>query len=252
MNDNSPQAANDISATSSPRTIRRFQFTVRCAMVLIAALCVVFTWIGSKFQLAQRQRRVAESIQRLDGSVWYDFQLENIERDPQGTIVDMRDPIMIKSTAVPNGPPWFHRFVGIDFFNEVREIYVGELLPGSAKAELGAGTAQLLASCRGLEELSMGHMFLPEESVHAFRELTGLRQLELTGSEFPPQLIESIATLSQIESLDLSHSNIRPEDISTLTRLRLLRLLELSNTSVNDACIPSLLLLECLHSLKQM
>ena len=95
--------------TDNPRR-RRFRFSLRTLLVFVTVASAGCGWLGYKVRQARRQREAVEVIQRLDGSVKYDYQFDS-------------DESLIES-PLPPGPIWLRKLLGDDFFANVRGVLI--------------------------------------------------------------------------------------------------------------------------------
>src|SRR5262245_48745990 len=84
---------------TAPPNCRWLRFSLRGVLVAIAVIAVLL-WIP--IQRARNQKRAVEAIQRLGGSVEYDYRAQDLKEPP--------------------GPVWLRRLLGDDFFQSVYMI----------------------------------------------------------------------------------------------------------------------------------
>ena len=61
--------------TSRPN-LRWYQFSLRSLLLLMLATSLVMGWVSTTMLEARRQKEAVEAIEKLGGSVQYDYQLD--------------------------------------------------------------------------------------------------------------------------------------------------------------------------------
>ena len=95
---------NDTTNSDRPPTWRRFfRFSLRTMLLLTTILCL---WLGRLMYQARLQARAVEAIVQHEGSYYYDYQYDILDRS-----YDHR--------AKPRGPEWMRQLLGRDAFDTV-------------------------------------------------------------------------------------------------------------------------------------
>ena len=93
-----------MSDVPQPR-LRWYQFSLRSLLLFVFACSLAFGWLGVKMQRAREQKQAVEAIEKLGGSVAYDYQY-----DASGSWI---------TGAKPPGPTWLREILGDDLFANV-------------------------------------------------------------------------------------------------------------------------------------
>ncbi len=148
-----------------PKPKRRFlRFTLSTLLLLMLVVCVALGW---KVERARKQREAVIWIQKLGGSVGYDY-----ERDNNG------QPIR---NAEPPGPKWLMKQLGIDFFDDVVHVDL-------SKAPVSDVTP--LSGLTNLKTLRLSNSHVKD--VTALSGLTRLEELSLEGIPLGEKAMESL------------------------------------------------------------
>jgi hypothetical protein len=87
---------------------RWLQFSLRTLPIFTLICAIASTWVARRMKQRREEREVVEAILKHGaGRVYYDYQLI------QG--------------GEPSGPAWLRRFVGEDFFNEIKVLSLNRL-----------------------------------------------------------------------------------------------------------------------------
>ncbi len=90
----------------TPKPKRRFlRFTLSSLLLLMLVVCVGLGW---KVDRVRKQREAVTWVQKLGGSVSYDYQTD--------------DNFKALPNAEPPGPKWLMKLLGIDFFDDVVRV----------------------------------------------------------------------------------------------------------------------------------
>lgn len=184
----------------------RFRFSLRALFALMTVLCILLGWSYSR---AMRQEQAVGAIERLGGSVEYDWQ-----RSPDGST---------RAAAHPRGPIWLRKVLGAHFFDAV----VGVNVSRAPKNDLSSGFAPFRVHLRELPKLKRLHISrqnLIEADYATIGQLTGLEKLSLGAIVLSKAGAEEIAKLLNLRELNL-HDVIVPTD--ALVQIKGLRKLQL-------------------------
>ena len=95
---------------TKPKPRRRWlQYSLRTFFVLLTVFCVWLGWLTHK---ANEQRKAVAWVREMGGQVYYDYHY-----DEDGSFVD---------DAEPSGPKWLVQFLGVDYFQEVSTVGLGD------------------------------------------------------------------------------------------------------------------------------
>jgi len=166
-------------------------------------VCVALGW---KVERARKQREAVTWIQKLGGSVAYDYQ-----RD------DNDQPI---PNAEPPGPKWLMKQLGVDFFDDVVHVDLPEATQVS--------DVRPLSGLKSLRVLWLGHTQVSD--VTALSGLTNLKWLNIDLTQVSD--VTALSGLTSLEGLSLAHTQV--SDLTPLAGLTSLKWLVLKRTQVSD------------------
>jgi hypothetical protein len=148
----------------------RFQFSIRSLLVLVAAVALPCSWLTVKMKAAREQKTAVETINRLGGSVFYDYR-KNFFWLPI-------------SHAQPPEPAWLRSLFGVDFFHDVRNLYFDNRLTGLVLKHL--------KDLPLLEELWLESSDISDDGLVSLEELQHLQLLRLDRSSVSAKGIERL------------------------------------------------------------
>jgi hypothetical protein len=146
--------------------------------VVVTVLCV---WLAYVVNRVNRQREAVAAIEALGGVVAYE------------------PPNKPESTTFPR--PFLRRWLARDYFDEVREAYLG----GNRVTDAG------LAHLQGLMGLRRLFLFGPrvtDASLAHLQGLTGLRELDFDGAQVTDAGLEHLHGLTSLQVLQLNGTQI--------------------------------------------
>ena len=261
----------DTRAETTPRKRRWWRFSLRTMLLASTAVCV---WFGMLASSARRQQQAVEAIQKVYGTVTYDWQFaEPSQQKPGG--------------PTPPGPQWLRRLLGPHYFDDVVEVSLNNNIgPTGAHGRLAA-VAPHLHNLPRLRELDLiSHDLTLEEAAHIGRlkqlellrtlsmeitvetaaeiaNATGLREIDFSNVIVTPAALRKLARLPRLESfsLDCLYMNVgrtititdehklRDAGAQAISQLRQLRTLRIFQTMVTDEGVSSLATLPHLQTL---
>ena len=181
-----------------PKRKRRwFRFSLKTFLVLVTLFCVLMAFLGSLVYRVNKQKEAIRWVQDHGGTVYYDFQSEDIE---QGRI---------DGDAEPPGPDWLRELIGVDYFADVAFVdvegaKVKDLEPLSDLTQLQVlilNDTQVsdLEPLRGLTQLQELYLTdAPVSDLRPLRKLTQLKFLELSGT-----LVSDLSSLAKIKGVTI-------------------------------------------------
>ncbi len=86
---------------------RRFQYSLRTLLVVVTLFAIPCSWLAVKIRQAKRQQEAVAAIQKLGGSVIYDW--------PAGWKP-------ARNVKPPPGPVWLRNLLGVDLFQTVNTV----------------------------------------------------------------------------------------------------------------------------------
>jgi Leucine-rich repeat (LRR) protein len=237
-----------LSSSAQKCKLRWYQFSLRTLFILTALVAVVCSWFAVKLQEAKKQRETVQAIEKLGGSVHYNF-----FDDGTGNIIQ----------PAPVGPAWLRNLLGHDFFDNVRIVNLNDSKDADAALRLlkdlpqvrnlvvaglhvsDAGLADI-DSLPQLTSLGVGNCGVGDDGVAHLKGLKQLKWLCLDNMGLSDQGLKHLEGLDQLEYLNLGMTHTTDAGLKHLKGLSHLRNLVLNNTEITDAG------LECLRQLKQL
>ena len=167
------------------RPWRRFlRFSVRGTIGLIL---LVGAWLGSLVRSAHIQRDAVAAIERVGGTVHYDWQWKN------GTYV---------GTGQPWAPRWLVDFIGVDYFGHV--TYVLVTLPPD---EVDLVMTQL-GCLTQLEWLNLVHSPVGDVRLAGLKSLVKIEYLDLSSTRITDDGLVTLASLRNLSTLLLRRTYV--------------------------------------------
>jgi hypothetical protein len=158
---------------AQPKPRRRwFQYSLRTLFLLTLLASIGLSWFTVRMQRARRQKEAVEEIQRLDGAVQYDYEVQQSGNRLPG--------------AVPPGPAWLRSLLGDDVFAAVVYVY----FPSSVT---DAGLEHL----KGLTQLQTLDLIDTQVTDGGLKHLKGLMQLRRLLLKGTRVTKEGVKTLQQ-------------------------------------------------------
>lgn len=210
---------------------RRFQFSVRSLLILVAAVAVPCSWMTVAMRQARKQRDVVKWIvgnagAERTGADWGEWVEYDWQVDANG------DPLL---NAQPPGPAWLRNLLGDDFFGEV--VVVQVLLLGTEHTNTG------LEHLKGLTQVRVLNFVGTQVTDVGLEHLKGLNQLQrlyLNNSQVTDAGLERLKGLTELQLLWLQDTQVTDVGLQHLEGLAKLQWLELGNTKVTDAGLQHL------------
>jgi hypothetical protein len=220
-----------------PRRRRRwFSLSLRTLMILIL---IVGGLMGWKARRASLQRRAVARIEHLRGSVVYDWQ----PHYPLFTLT---------STAEPPGPVWLRKILGDEYFQEVVEATLSDVMrrellepPPPDALPNGPEWQAVHEENRRKKEIEQA---AANDQLDCLEGLDRLETLNLDGEALKPEGLVRLGRLTSLKVL----TNLNPMTDEGLAQLAKLTDLESLTTRFNLADDSVLALLERLPRLKDL
>jgi hypothetical protein len=191
---------------------RWLRFSLKTFFLFTTLLCV---WLASQSIRVHKQRRALDQIQKLGGSVGFDFQLDAADN--------------WKSNRIRLAPRWMRDAIGEDYFRRVAILNFDE---GSNPTDADLA---LLTALPDLRELTLAdRRNITDAGLVHLAQLRDLRVLDLKGTLVIGPGLRHLQSLSTLEGLSLANSPLTDEGLQFLTHLSNLRWLHLSSTNISD------------------
>jgi hypothetical protein len=193
-----------------------FRFSLRWLVLLVTVVAITLGWFTVRMQQAAQQRAAIVAIEKLGGSLLYDWQMG---------VAKPRPPAPTR----PPAPRWLYQLLGVDFFSNPYGIQPG-----------GPGESDPFAD----EPMSC----TDDDLVH-LRHLEKLEFLALNDAPISDKGLAHISVLTRLTSLGLNGTRITDDGLRYLSGCKDLKSLFLGNTRITDAGLTYLLPLQRLEYL---
>ena len=218
-----------MSATTKSR---RFQFTLRTAMILVTLLAA---WLGYVTYGVHEQRMAVARIHELGGSIQYDYEIGMYAR------------------SSPAGWEWLRRLAGDEYFQDVVFVKLDQ-------TQVSDDDLRIIGKLRRIKTLSLNGTSVSDEGLASIRGLE-LDYLGLIGTKVtsagirrlrPPRKgsivmladssagDEALPNLAGCVHLALDGTPITSQGLQHLSGFKILRRLSLQRTAVDDEAVPFL------------
>ncbi|HEV7221052.1 MAG TPA: hypothetical protein VGN42_00025 [Pirellulales bacterium] len=149
-------------AKAEKRYRRWLQVRLSTLLIFVALLCMFLGWQANQ---ARRQRHVVAVIEKLGGSVEYDYQYP---AGPWRNVLDVDYTWDCDRSAKPPGPKWLRGLIGDEYFVRVvsANLFSAEVVSDDDLKAIGKLTS--------LRELILGYEGPTDEGI---RNLLGLKEL---------------------------------------------------------------------------
>ncbi len=212
------------------RRRRRFRYSLRTLLLLVAILCV---WLGLVASRARQQQSAIKEVQALGGWVYYDYQLVEGSLEP---VLDATSPV----------PEWLLESIGPDYFHDVAVVNMAykfgpdrednQRFSDDVKKHLaafpklrwllvanGQSTDDLLEAAASLRHLSLLCMWnaagVTDAGMAHLANHPTLRYLHLESSQITDESLRIFGTLPQIEHLSLQDNRVTDAGLAHLRNL---------------------------------
>jgi hypothetical protein len=192
--------------------IRRFRFSLRTLLLIVAVVGCGFGWLGNKVRESQQQQIAAEAIRKLGGVVAYEHDV---------------------GLAPAPGPEWLLKIVGVDFLGTPHTVW---FLRGQ-NADAGLINLQGL---KLVKVLTADGTVLSDAGLASLQGLTQLTHLSLRDTQITDAGLIYLHTLPQLTHLALSRTKVTDAGLVNLHGLTQLESLYLSETQITDAGVHEL------------
>jgi Leucine-rich repeat (LRR) protein len=222
---------------SSKPKLRWYQYSLRTLFVFMTLCAVACSWLAVKMRQAKKQQEAVEAIQKVGGSVTYDY--------------------VYAGKPNPQPPPWLRELFSDDFFATVACVDFDNTQVTDAGLEKLKGLTQLqalflentqvtdagLESLKGLTQLkllSLDNTQVTDAGLENLKGLTQFQALALDNTQVTDAGLENLKGLTQLDGLSLDNTQVTDAGLENLKGLTQLVLLSLNNTQVTDAGLEKL------------
>ncbi|MGO9114238.1 MAG: hypothetical protein ACLP9L_33910 [Thermoguttaceae bacterium] len=175
-------------------------------------------WLAERLQRAKGQRETLEEIGKMQGCVWYDWQLD--------------DNVYLPNAKMP-GPAWSHNLLREDFYARVVRVgFMGDKVSNSGLRRLECLTA--------LEGLYLDGTAVTDAGLEHLKSMAQLRELGLNFTRISDTGLAYIKGLSRLQDLELVSTLVTDAGLEHLKGLSRLHDLYLNNTRITEAGLKRL------------
>ncbi len=195
---------------------RRFQFGIGSLLVLAVAVALPCSWLAVEMKTAREQEEVVEAIEKLRGTVMYDWQ----------STADFA----ARSHARPQANSWLRSLLGDHSFSTI--VHVSFYNSQVTDTDLGYCLGRL-PNLRSLSLVETPH--LTDASFQYIKALSEIKGLYLCTWTVTDATLKHVADLPQLEELHLGGSMVTNAGLDQLRALPHLKFLVLDGSEVTDA-----------------
>lgn len=225
--------------------MRRLRISLRMFFVLFTMFVVLAAFVGSRVQLAQKQRQLIALLNSVGGSTHHELNFENEPARRRLVNTFVLDPTL-------PGPDWLRHRIGQEYFVDVVEaIFVesrGRDLDDDGFAEFAdAAKSQSLPVPQAF---AFDRVLITDRTMECLGNFTHLTSLYVVRCPGVTDAgIQHLSNLTRLRFLNLMATSITDDGLAHLSKLTNLVELTLSNTSVSDAGLHHLYSLDNLEVL---
>jgi hypothetical protein len=234
------------TTASAARPERRWlRLSLRSLLAGIGLIAIVLAWFTTSWR---SQRQAITTIERLGGSVGYDYQF--VGGDPQGTSIP---------NAQPPGPQWLRRMLGNEPFQQVVQVtLVGDRYrDGDLGVLEGLPRLQtiLLFNCSQITNDGLKHLGrhpdvrylniyrnpkISDAGLAHLRALTSLETLHLDGSRVTDAGLDFLKAMNRLQELDIDGTPVGNEGLVKLKALPRLKQVFVQNSRTTAVGVAEL------------
>lgn len=209
------------------RRVRWPRFGLRTLLIAVTLVCV---WFGVFWSRVQRQRACVAWIRSLEGSVYYQYEVDGGNDAPV---------------------PWHVSLLGPDCTQKVRYFFFYDLRVRDeelrdigclrdltdvevAYTDLGDGFVHQITACKSLRDLVLTGTLITDRAMKDISSMSELRYLVLSGTDVTDDGLPALGAMPNLISLELHDTGITDAGLSRLPRFPRLETLVLDHTSISD------------------
>jgi hypothetical protein len=268
-----------ISKPPEAKPRRRFQFSLRTALLLMLFASILFAGFAWRRNRAERQRKVVEELRELGANVdykyWYLFENDPAPSDEfflpallrrflgDDFVYDIRSVNYLKSVYV-NPPPasaedrrrvieLVKKLPKLDWVSLNADVTSGDLdefpfletvkFLNIAPPQGGSLTdihLVFLEKCGELESLLLYDQAIDGSGLIHLHRCKNLRTLLLCRTPFGDESLIHLSVLTKLESLNLSKTSVTDAGIAKAELPQGLQAIDLDNTAIGDAALENI------------
>lgn len=199
----------------------RFQFSIRCLLVLVVVVAIPCSWLAAEMKKARQQREEVAAIEGLGICVAYGYKFDQIGGQwPLGR------------EELP-GHPWLRCFLGDDFFADVVDVSFFD-------SEVNDAVLEHLTVLPRLQDLTLFSSRVSDLGLEFIGKLTQLEHLTVADSHITDCGLKHLTRLTQLQYLCLDGNDITDTGLDHLKGLTKLEYLSLRDTRVTAEGVKKL------------
>jgi len=200
-----------------PPKRRWYQFRLRWPLVLLVICSIPCSWFTLTLRHAKKQHAAVEAIERLGGSVVYDYEFgEGWSPDCDGR------------TVKQPGPAWLRKALGEDCFKTVDSVTLD-------RTDITDAWLQHLRELPRIALLSLNNTSVTDTGLEHIKDLTQLGVLFLKNTKVTDTGLECLKGLKGLAVLSLDGTQVTDTGLIHLRGLNQLRCLHLNGTQITDS-----------------
>lgn len=237
--------------TESPKCRRWFQFRLRTLLIAILVLSLPLSWFGARLRKARRQREAVKAIERLGGSVTYEWEL--VPPSPSG----IQPRPNMSWLQILLGDENSDEMCSVSFYGhgftdvQVRQLSLFGNLTDVMLKDTRVTDAGLdeLAGLTRLESLVIIEGEITDDGLRHLGRFSNLSDLVLIGTQFSNDGLKHLAGVKRLRRLRLGTMRITDAGVEYLEGLCNLKELWFHEVHISDAGLGYLANLESLEQL---
>jgi hypothetical protein len=201
------------------RKLRWYQFSLRTLLIFVTVFAFACSWFAVKMGQAKRQREAVNAIQKVGGTVHYDY----AETAPR----------TVSSSGKPWEPEWLLKLLGEDFFHKPVNITFFD----TPKDE---GWIKAVNSLPSLKTLLLSGGNISDETLDNLLELPNLEELHANSSSVSDEGLKNLEKFPKLRWLTIHYTKVTDSGLVHVKNLKHLEWLILIGDNISDASIPNL------------
>ncbi len=200
----------------------RLKFGMRWLLMVLVVIGLLLWPVASKFNSVRRQRAAVAEIQRLGGSVQFDYQYNRSFDNYQ-------------TGQTPDHSSQLGWLVGYDFFDKAEVVFL-QYFPyeESTTARVGDEIFATLADMPHLKRLYIDDSLVTNEGMLGLQRCVAITHLSVSSTDISDEGVRNIAKKRSLRDLNISGTSITDEGLQHLEDMPNLERLYLGGTTITD------------------
>lgn len=201
--------------------MRRFRYSLRVFLLVLAALSVCLAWLGTRINSARLQERAVGEVVEFGGRVEYDYYHQ------------------AGGDGKPHGFAILREWLGQHFFDRVDFVSLNPIhyLDGTGRIEsptFGDSDMAVVTRLPGLRRLGLSNTDITDDALVYVGHVESLEELTLHGTNITDTGVAHLSQLTSLRTLWLHGTSITNASMTIVADLPNVSWLTISNTSVDD------------------